>query len=95
MKNLSSEIVYEALDEVNEGQADDAKIAKSLDALLLSPSSNVDSLTLVRLLVTVERLIEEKSEKMIVLVDESAFDEGYSPFSTVGTLVQHVEKLLA
>lgn len=94
MDKLAVEIVFEALDEINEDQVDDAKILKSLDGLLLSADSNVDSLTLVRLLVTVERLIEEKSGKAIVLVDESAFDEGHSPFSTVGTLVQHVEKLL-
>lgn len=95
MKKLATEIVYEALDEVNEDQVDDAKIPKSLDGLLLSADSNVDSLTLVRLLVTVERLIEERSGKAIVLVDESAFDEGESPFLTVSTLIQHVEKLLA
>jgi len=95
VNKLAAEIVYEALDEINEDQAVDAKILKSLDGLLLSAGSNVDSLTLVRLLVTVERLIEEKSDKAIVLVDESAFDEGHSPFSTVGTLVLHVEKLLA
>ena len=94
MKKLATEIVYEAIDEINEDQTDDAKILKSLDGLLLNADSNVDSLTLVRLLVTVERLIEERSGKAIVLVDESAFDEGQSPFLTVGTLVQHVEKLL-
>ena len=95
MEKLATDIVYEALDEVNEDQTDDAKIPKSLDGLLLSADGNVDSLTLVRLLVTVERLIEERSGKAIVLVDESAFDEGQSPFLTVGTLIQHVEKLLA
>lgn len=96
MKTLAKQIVDDAIDEINADQdAASSQIDKSSDTPLLSSSSNVDSLTLVRLLITVERLVEEKSGKSVVVVDESAFEAEQSPFSTVGTLVRHVETLLA
>lgn len=96
MKTLAKQIVDDAIDEINADQdAASSQIDKSSDTPLLSSSSNVDSLTLVRLLIAVERLVEEKTEKSVVVVDESAFEAEQSPFSTVGTLVRHVETLLA
>ena len=96
MKTLAKQIVDDAIDEINADQdAASSQIDKSSDTPLLSSSSSVDSLTLVRLLITVERLVEEKSGKSVVVVDESAFEAEHSPFSTVGTLVHHVETLLA
>ena len=96
MKTLAKQIVDDAIDEINADQdVESSQIDKSSDTPLLSSSSNVDSLTLVRLLITVERLVEEKSGKSVVVVDESAFEAEQSPFSTVGTLVRHVETLLA
>ena len=94
MKNLAKQIIEEAIDEVNIGQDASAQIAKSSDTPLLSSSSNVDSLALVRLLLEVERLVEEKTGKSVVVVDEAAFEAEQSPFATVGTLLRHIETLL-
>jgi len=95
METLAQQIVYAAIDEVNLDQDDVAlHIAKSPDSLLFAKNSTVDSLTLVRLFLAVERIIEEKAAKEIVLVDESAFEDEQSPFSTIGGLVNHVDKLL-
>ncbi|MBU3612865.1 hypothetical protein [Polynucleobacter sp. MG-27-Goln-C1] len=94
MKKLAQSIVSEAIIEVNLDQDLDGKIINSPEILLLNSQSNVDSLTLVRLLIAVERLIEEKTGKSVVVVDESTFEAEESPFSTVGTLMAHVERLL-
>jgi acyl carrier protein len=95
MNSLASKIVEAAIDEVNLDQPSAALISKSPDAQLLSTDSEVDSLTLVRLLVTIERLVEETAGKSVVVVDESAFESEQSPFNTVGSLTRHVESLLA
>lgn len=95
MKNLAKQIIDEAIQEVNLDQDDSSQIDKFLEAPLLSASSNVDSLALVRLLIVIERLIEEKTGKSVVVVDESAFEAEQSPFTTVGTLERHIETLLA
>jgi len=94
MHNLAKQIIDDAIDEINIDQDAAVQIGKSLDTPLLSPSSNVDSLALVRLLLEVERLVEEKTGKAVVVVDESAFEAAQSPFATVGTLLRHVESLL-
>lgn len=95
MKNLAQQIVNEAIDEVNADQDPAGQIGKSPDTPLQSATSNIDSLALVRLLIAVERLVEEKTGKTIVVVDESAFEAEQSPFGTVGTLVRHTELLLS
>ena len=94
MKELAQTIVNEAIVEVNLDQDPDMQIINSQEILLLNSQSNIDSLALVRLLIAVERLIEEKTGKSVVVVDESTFEAEESPFATVGTLTAHVKKLL-
>ena len=95
MSTPSLEIIYAAIDEVNAEAEAGSIIAKALLTPLLGSDSSVDSLSLVRLLVTVERLIEEKTGKSIVIVDESAFEAEHSPFATVQSLMLHVASLIS
>jgi hypothetical protein len=94
MSDLAKQIVDDAIVEVNADQDADAKILNAPDTALLSDGSNIDSLALVRLLLAVERLIEEKTGNPVTVVDDTAFDTDESPFATVGTLLQHVTNLL-
>lgn len=50
---------------------------------------------LVSLIVTVERLIEEKYDKTVTLASEKAFSRSSSPFRTVQTLSEYISELLA
>lgn len=95
MKNLAENIVNEAIIEVNLDQDSDSQLLNFPETLLLNSQSNVDSLALVRLLITIERLIEEKTGKSVVVVDESTFEAEESPFATVGSLTSHIENLLS
>jgi hypothetical protein len=95
MSILSQEIINAAIDEVNEEGVAGSVIAKDPLTTLLGSDSSVDSLSLVRLLVTVERLIEEKTGRSIVIVDESAFEAAQSPFATVQSLTLHVDNLIS
>ena len=95
MNSSAQTILDEAIDEVNIHQEDSAKIHKSHATPLLEDGSNVDSLALVRLLLEIERLVEEKTGKTVVVVDESAFEAEQSPFATVGTLLRHIESLMS
>lgn len=94
MTTLSQEIISAAIDEVNDDAENGTVIGKMPSTTLLGADSSVDSLSLVRLLVTIERLIEEKTGKSIVIVDESAFEAEHSPFATVQSLTGHVDSLL-
>ena len=94
MMSLAEEILFEAIDEVNLDQDPLKKIEKKKDVILLGSGSSIDSLALVRLLVEVERFLEEKTGKSITIVDESTFEALDSPFATVGSLTTHLHKLL-
>ena len=95
MNEVSKKIVEDAIDEINLDLDTDAQLLKDSNALLLSPSSKLDSLSLVRLLLTIERIIEERTGSAVSVVDESSFESEVSPFLSVGSLISHVEYLLA
>ena len=86
-------LIYEAIDELNETL--DEPIEKSDSTQLFGSKSKLDSMGLVNLIVTVERLIDEKYGKTITLASEKAFSRSSSPFRTVQTLSEYISELLA
>lgn len=95
MSTLGKKLVEDAIDEVNAVMENGLVIEKTPETTLLSSNSKVDSLTLVRLLLEIERLVEEQTGKSIVVVDESTFESEESPFATVGALIRHIDNLVA
>lgn len=90
----SQELVELAIDHINETDTQGVILDKSPDTILMSSDSSIDSLSLVRLLLEIERLAEEDYNISITVVDESVFEAEVSPFSTVGSLTEHVKRLL-
>jgi acyl carrier protein len=86
------EIVYAAIDVVNEQIIDGEKIAKSPDTILLGDDGKIDSLTLVNLVVAVEDHLASKEGVMITLVDEETFSSGEHLLRTVGSLATLIER---
>ena len=86
-------LIYEAIDELNETL--DEPIEKSDSTQLFGSKSKLDSMGLVSLIVTVERLIDEKYGKTVTLASEKAFSRTSSPFRTVQTLSEYISELLA
>jgi D-alanine--poly(phosphoribitol) ligase subunit 2 len=83
-----------AVDEVNEGLPADKKVPRNENAVLFGSKAEVDSLTLINLVIVVERKIEQDFGKSITLADERALMEEKSPFRTLGTMADYVAKLL-
>ncbi len=86
-------LIYEAIDELNETL--DEPIETSDSTQLFGSKSKLDSMGLVSLIVTVERLIDEKYGKTVTLASEKAFSRSSSPFRTVQTLSEYISELLA
>ena len=86
------EIIYEAIDEINETL--DTPLEKSEDLILFGEDAQLDSIGLVGLIVTVERIVNEKYDRIISLVSEKAFSRSSSPFKTPATLAEYVNELL-
>jgi len=60
------------------------------ETILLGEGGAVDSLGLVRLIMTVERQLEDDLGVPISLTDEKAMSERNSPFRSVGALISYV-----
>ena len=92
MNTNTLNLVYEAIDEINETL--DAPLEKLEDLVLFGKGSQLDSMGLVGLIVTVERLVDEKYGNSITLANEKAFSLSSSPFRTPATLAEYVDELL-
>ena len=70
--------------------SDDRAIRMDEETILLGEGGAVDSLGLVRLIMTVERQLEDDLGVPISLTDEKAMSERNSPFRSVGALISYV-----
>lgn len=86
------DIVLRAIDAYN--AAEPIAIPRDVDTVLLGPGGVVDSLGLVRLVLTVERQIERDAGTFVSLTDEKAMSQRNSPFRSVGALVEYVASCL-
>jgi acyl carrier protein len=86
--------VYEAIDQINRENPDRRPLDKGPDTPLYGSASDLDSLGLINLVVSVEQNVEKKSAIPVSLVDDRALSQEQSPFLTVQTLVDYIEKLL-
>jgi acyl carrier protein len=74
-QNKIREVIYRAVDQVNELQPDQVQIEKSGPTVLIGPDSTIDSMALVNLAVAVEDLIRSefgvRLNVLECLIDES------------------------
>ncbi|MGP8216870.1 MAG: hypothetical protein ACLQQ4_14990 [Bacteroidia bacterium] len=61
---------------------------------LFGKKGNLDSLTLLKLIVNIEDKISTETGKNILIADEQTMSYESSPFHTVDTLVKHIEQRL-
>ncbi len=85
-------IVVNAIKEYLDTQ--DLHIKINENTTLFGDKSILDSLGLVNLIVSVESTIEDEFDVSIAIADERAISQKHSPFRTVGTLADYIEKLL-
>jgi acyl carrier protein len=90
MSNEVEKLVFETIDEINDGLNPSEKIDKSVDTVLVGRGGQLDSLGLVQLIVSVEQKVNHIFNLSISMVDDKAFSQNYSPFRTIGTLVDFV-----
>jgi len=86
------ELIFKSIAEIN--QQNDIEIIISENTKLYGRDSELDSIGLVNLITTIEEKIEEITGKYITIADERAFSQESSPFKTVNSLANYIEKLL-
>jgi len=87
-----TEIVFEAIDEVNQLLPRDRRIPKSEDAMLFGPSGLLDSMGVVNLSVAVEEKVEKKFGVSVSLIGDEAMGEEVFPMESVQSLIGYLAK---
>ena len=91
-KNEIIEIILNSIEEVNTQNG--ANLSKNLNEKLFGKGSELDSLGLVNLIVTIEGNINELYETNISIADEKAMSQKHSPFRSIETLADYIFSML-
>jgi acyl carrier protein len=94
IEKIICQIIDESINELNEELPADKQLDKDPDTPLFGKSGKIDSLGLVRFIVSVEQKIEENFGDSIMLADEKAFAQKVSPFKTLGSFINYIFMLL-
>lgn len=89
------DVIYKAIDEVNEQQDDDAlKIEKTLATEIFGQKGTLDSLGLVNFIVVLQEIVADEFDVEIMLADERTLCQENCPFRTVEVLADYILELI-
>ena len=87
-------LIIESVKEINEQLPQEQQLGQSTKTVLFGKDGKLDSLGLVTLLVIIEQNIEDEFDVSITIADEKAMSQKHSPFRTICTLADYINKLL-
>jgi len=93
-KEKVEKAVFEAIDEMNAQLPKGIAIEKNTDAPLYGKNGKLESLDFVAFIVEVEGKVQNEFGVDFFLTDENLLSKESSPFTTVGTLVEHIQRVL-
>lgn len=93
-KQLLNELIIECVKQVLEESASGYSVIINSESKLYGSGGLLDSLSLVRLIADVEEEIYQKTNQTITLADEKAMSQKNSPFKSIISLSDYIQKLL-
>jgi len=88
------ELILDILQSINDGMPSDKQISFSSDSVLFGENPQIDSLSLVSLVVDLETTLNKDLNLDISLTDDRAMTRTISPFLTVKTLRDYIVELI-
>lgn len=88
------QLIIEALNELNDEFPEDEKIIISSDTILFGKDSQIDSLSLVSLIVSIESKLCSILDRDLSLTDDRAMTRSESPFLNVQTLKNYILEIV-
>lgn len=88
-------LIYKVIDELNLQLEENFKLEKSVEARIFGQDSVLDSMGLINFITLIEEKIEEETGKFISIADERAMSLESSPFQSVNSLKEYIDKLLS
>lgn len=95
MNTQTTEILKEAIEELNEQLDEDQKVAFNDETRFIGSKACIDSMSFVTLISIIEELVADKTGKTIQLVNEKAFSAKNSPFYSIETLTTYINELIS
>jgi hypothetical protein len=86
--------IYRAVDWTNDELPADRRLIKAPETRLLGPQSVLNSIDLVRLIIAIEREIEDAFGVALTLADERALSMKTSPFRSFQSLADYIALLI-
>jgi acyl carrier protein len=87
------QLVYDAIDVVNQQLPASRRLAKSTETIIVGPSGALDSLGIVNFVITLEERAGGVLRAPVALFDGTTLIDENSPFRTVDTLARFLESL--
>lgn len=87
------QIIFDALEAANQSREGTEQILISPGAPLYGDRGQLDSMSLVALLIDIEEALQDEGFR-VSLGDEQAMSQSRSPFRDVPSLIAHIEHLL-
>lgn len=95
MKEKEAEqLIIEVLNELNDEFPDDEKIIISSDTILFGKDTQIDSLSLVSLIVNIESKLCSALDRDLSLTDDRAMTRSESPFLNIQTLKNYILEIV-
>ncbi len=94
MKQKAFDVVYAAIDSLNEQLPPGRKLEKTPATVLLGSGGTIDSVGFINLIVLLEEKCQDKIGVSISLTGEADATEENSPFRNIGTLAEHICQLV-
>jgi len=94
VRSRALKVIFSVFDLHNSDKDSAGKLVKSEDMTLFGPGTVLDSFELVRLILSIERKIDEEFGVRVTLADEKAMSQRSSPFRTVETMANYIVQLM-
>lgn len=91
MENID-QIVKSVIQGVIDTMPSEQRFQVNNQTVLFGPGSQIDSMTLVSVIVDLEEILSEKFKKDIYLTDDKAMTREKSPFDSVETLIDYIKE---
>lgn len=88
------EIVIKQVQELNETLPENQQFSVNEDTILFGNNSNIDSLSLVSVIVDLESVFSAEYGKEISLTDDRAMTREINPFSSIRNLVDYIAEVV-
>jgi hypothetical protein len=92
-EDKSTQIVFDAISEVNQQLPPEKRLEKSASTRLVGDHGRLDSFGLVLLIVAVEKLATERLGRSVVLTDDETLAKQEDVFESVAALADHLRTL--